>query len=77
MKQAVDGVLKHGMPSKENIKYRDGHCLAYDRATRNPRWVSRACRPLPLSDEFQQGSFLQQYSTVLWHLHDAPSLSLL
>jgi hypothetical protein len=40
MKQALGGVLKHGMPSKENIKYRDGHCLAYDRATRNPRWVS-------------------------------------
>jgi hypothetical protein len=40
MKQALSGVLKHGMPSKENVKYRDGHCLAYDRATRNPRWVS-------------------------------------
>lgn len=40
MKQALAGILKHGMPSKENIKYRDGYCLAYDRATRNPRWVS-------------------------------------
>jgi hypothetical protein len=39
VKQALSGVLKHGMPSKDNIKYRDGHCLAYDRATRNPRWV--------------------------------------
>ena len=57
MKQAVDGVLKHGMPSKENIKYRDGHCLAYDRATRNPRWVSRPYRPPPLNDDFQRGSF--------------------
>ena len=46
MKQALSGVLKHGMPSKENIKYRDGHCLAYDRATRNPRWVS----PCPSQD---------------------------
>ena len=39
VKQALSGVLKHGMPSKDNIKYRDGNCLAYDRATRNPRWV--------------------------------------
>jgi endonuclease G len=32
-------VLKYGLPSKDNLKYRDGYCLAYDRRTRNPAWV--------------------------------------
>ena len=45
MKAALSGVLKHGMPSKDNVKYRDGHCLSFDRMTRNPRWRVQKAPP--------------------------------
>jgi hypothetical protein len=39
VRAAMSTVLKYGHPSKDNLKYRDGYVLAYDRRTRNPHWV--------------------------------------
>eukprot|EP01048_Picozoa_sp_COSAG05_P011048 COSAG05_NODE_1015_length_6188_cov_162.395139_2_plen_318_part_00 len=39
VRAAAATVLKWGLPSKDNLKYRDGYCLAYDRRMRNPAWV--------------------------------------